>query len=142
MWQPIESQRPLFEGGAAAWWEELAKPAIANFCQVLSITLRRRSIHTRRFFVRALELALMNNDWVTITACRRKIKSFDREAVMGLSVWSGQPLLAGELPSVFHYAAEGRHGGSPGVQAVKTAAGAVLTDPAAVEAEILRYFGA
>jgi hypothetical protein len=51
-------------------------------------------------------------------------------------------LLEGELPSIFHYAAEGRHGASPGVTSVKTLAGTVLTDPDAVQNEILSYFDA
>jgi Reverse transcriptase (RNA-dependent DNA polymerase) len=54
----------------------------------------------------------------------------------------GQPLLEAELPGIFHYAAEGRHGSSPGVTAVADTDGVVHSSPAAVEAVILPYFEA
>jgi exonuclease III len=141
-WQPIAAQLEHFPGGAAAWWEQCAKPAAVAFCRSFSATVRARAAHTRRFFVRALELALDADDWVTAEGCHHRLRALDRAAAAGIAVRSGQPLLEGELPGIFHYAAEGRHGSSPGVTAVADTDGVVHSSPAAVEAVILPYFEA
>jgi hypothetical protein len=46
------------------------------------------------------------------------------------------------MPDIFHLAAEGRHGPSPGLCSVKTAAGDILTSAASVETEVTAYFSA
>jgi hypothetical protein len=91
------------------------------------------------FFVRALEIALVSDDWDEMESCRGQLLTIYRE--LGESLWLGQPLLDGELPSIFPYATEGRHGSSPSVTAVRMAAEDVLIDPATVQEEILSYFG-
>jgi hypothetical protein len=53
------------------------------------------------------------------------------------------PLVEEEEAGAFHLAAEARHGRSPGLQAVKSAAtGANITDAAGVEAEVLGFYSA
>ncbi len=52
------------------------------------------------------------------------------------------PLADDELPDIYHLAAEGRHGSSPGLRTIKTADGTVLTLTATVEAEVTEYFTA
>ena len=47
-----------------------------------------------------------------------------------------------ELPDIFHIAAEGRHGPSPGLLSVKTEDGVILTAEDEVEDEITSYFSA
>jgi hypothetical protein len=46
------------------------------------------------------------------------------------------------FPDIFHLAAEGHHGPSPGLCSIKTATGDILTSPASVEAEVTDYFSA
>jgi hypothetical protein len=49
------------------------------------------------------------------------------------------PLLPNEEHSLFLMAQEGCHGHTPGLEAVKTADGTILREPAAVEAEEFQY---
>jgi len=58
----------------------------------------------------------------------------------GLAIRTHIPLADDELPDIYHLAAEGRHGSSPGLQTIKTADGTVLTSAATVEAEVTGYF--
>ena len=50
------------------------------------------------------------------------------------------PLVDNELPDIFHLAAEGRHGPSPGLHSVRDAGRAVLSSRDEMEAEITGYF--
>jgi hypothetical protein len=60
----------------------------------------------------------------------------------GLAIRTHIPLADDELPDIYHLAAEGRHGSSPGLHTIKTADGTVLTSAATVEAEVTEYFTA
>jgi hypothetical protein len=70
-------------------------------------------------------LELAASDWPAVEACHHNI-----------------PLLPDELPCVFLLASEGRHGRSPGLEAVKMAAGQIIRDPDAVQQEVFNYFDA
>jgi hypothetical protein len=65
-WRPIEAAKDNFQGGAAAWWDQAAKPAVQAFCRSFSKTVAVRNAQTRRFFTRALELALAAGDWPAV----------------------------------------------------------------------------
>jgi hypothetical protein len=99
-----------------------------------------RNAQTRRFFTRALKLALAAGDWPAVEACRHKLSLLDRQLAAGLAQRAHIPLLPDELPSVFLLASEGRHGHSPGLESVKTVAGQTIRDPDAVQQEILASF--
>jgi hypothetical protein len=129
-----------FHGGAAAWWEQAAKPAVQAFCRSFSKTVAVRNAETRRFFTQALELALARSDWPAVEACRHKLSLLDRQLAAGLALRAHIPLLPDELPSVFLLASEGCHGRSPGLEAVKTAAGQIIRDPDGVQQEVFAYF--
>ena len=62
---------------------------------------------TRRFFTRALELALEVGDWVVADACRKKLSTLDAQVAAGLDVHSGQLAADEEVPALFHAAMEG-----------------------------------
>jgi hypothetical protein len=64
--QQVSDRFPDFPGGAAAWWKQVAKPAIAAFYKSFSAAVWRKGVHTRRFFVRALDLARLEGDWVAV----------------------------------------------------------------------------
>ena len=140
MWRPVEASQVNYQSGPGAWWEELAKPAISGFCRSFSRLVAGRRAATRRFFARALELALEGADWAAAEACREKMAAIDAKVAAGLAVRSGQPAAEGEVPGLFHAAMEGRHGPSPGLLAVKTAAGNVVREENEVEQEILGFF--
>jgi len=140
MWEPVVATRDGHPGGVADWWELVAKPAIVAFCQTFSKRVAGRRTATRRFITRALELALEQLDWPTVEGCRGRLRKMDLEAAGGLVVRSGQAAAAGEMPGLFHAAMEGRHGGSPGLHSVKTPAGAILTEPVALQQEVFGYF--
>jgi len=139
-WRPLAAAAASHPGGEATWWELDAKPAVVNFCSSFSRTVAARAAQTRRFFTRALELALAASDWPTVDGCRGRLRALDAVAAAGLSVRAHQPLLEGEIPGIFHLAAEGRHGRSPGLEAVKAADGTILRDPEAVQREVFSYF--
>ncbi len=113
MWGPVEAAEANYQAGPGAWWEELAKPAIGGFCRRFARLIAGRRAATRRFFVRALELALEGADWVVAEACKEKMAAIDAKAAAGLAVRSGQPTVEGEIPGLFHAAMEGRHGPFP-----------------------------
>jgi hypothetical protein len=77
-WAALIPGRDTYPDGPAAWWERAAKPAIRAFCMAFSRRVAARNKQTRRFFTRALELALEDNDWQAITACRAKLQQFDQ----------------------------------------------------------------
>ena len=139
-WRPLEAEVRV--GEEAAWWEERAKPEIQRFCMAFSKTIADRAAQTRRFIVRALDLALSAGDWTTVEGCRDKLKQLDLQKAVGLAVRTHLPLVEGEVPSIFHLAAEGRHGRSPGLEAVRDSHGNILREAAAVQSEIFSYFGA
>jgi exonuclease III len=141
-WAALLPSRDNFHGGPAAWWEQAAKPAVRAFCQAFSRQVAARNKHTRRFFTRALELALQDNDWLAIAACKARLQGFDQQLAAGLALRGHVPLIPGEEPSIFLLAQEGKHGHSPGLEAVKNSNGDILREPEAVEAEILSYFEA
>jgi hypothetical protein len=115
---------------------------VRDFCIAFSKAVARRNAHTRRFFTHALEKALAAGDWPTIDGCRDRLAAMDRHTAAGMAVRAHESQMPDELPSVFLLAQEGKHGRSPGLEAVKTAAGDVLRDPEAVQQEIFQYFGA
>jgi hypothetical protein len=87
-----------------------------------------RTAHTQRFFTQVLELALAAGDWPAVEACHHKLSLLDRQLAAGLALRAHVPLLPNELLSAFLLASEGRHGRSPGLEAVKTAAGHIIPD--------------
>ena len=141
MWGPVADTVNTFPAGPSDWWEKLAKPSISEFCKQLSRLVAGRRAATRRFFTRALELALEAADWTAVAACRKRLSDMDAQAAAGLAVRSGQPAADGEVPGLFHAAMEGRHD-SPGLMAVRTADSQVLRDPDDVQQEVLTYFEA
>jgi hypothetical protein len=140
LWIASTAQKDTFAGGVAAWWEQAAKPAIRAFCCSFSKTLAIKTAHSRHFFTWALEHALAVGDWFAVEECRGKLLQFDRAAAEGLAVGTHVPLLPDKLPNIFLLASEGCHGRWPGLEAVKTADGQVLTEPLAVQAKIFCYF--
>jgi hypothetical protein len=76
-----------------------------------------------------------------VEVCRRQIRDLDAWAAAGVALRAHAPLVEEEEPGAFHMAAEGRHGRSPGLQRVKSAAtGAVLSSAQEVKDEITAYF--
>ena len=142
MWEPIAAIMDTFPTGPGEWWDRLAKPTICDFCRRFSRLVAGRRGATRRFFVRALEVALETANWVAVAACKKKITELDALVAAGLAVRSGQPAADEEVPGLFHAAMEGRHGPSPGLTTIKTADGRILKEPAEVEKEVLSYFQA
>ncbi len=140
MWRPVGEEAASYPAGPACWWEEKAKPAIGDFCRRFARLVAGRRAATRRFFTRALELAMEAGDWAKIDACREKLRGLDTIAAAGLAVRSGQPTADEEVPGLFHTAMEGRHGPTPGLTAVKTAGGQILREPEEVEQEILGFY--
>ena len=120
----------------------MAKPAIQSFCRCFSVALAANKFQLRRLTARALELALEARDWPQVAACKSELHAFEMEMAAGLSVRTHLSLADNELPDIFHIAAEGRHGPSPGLLSVKTEDGVTLTAEDEVEAEITRYFSA
>ena len=81
-------------------------------------------------------------DWPQVAACKAQLHAYEVAMANGLAIRTRIPLADDEMPDIFHLAAEGRHGPSPGLSSVKTADGEVLSSPASVEAEITSYFSA
>ena len=81
-------------------------------------------------------------DWPQVAACKAQLHAYEVALASGIAVRTRVPLADDELPDIFHLAAEGRHGPSPGLRSVKTATGTILSSPASVEAEITDYFSA
>ena len=57
----------------------------------------------------------------------------DQTAAAGAAVRTGQPVVEGEVPSLFQAAMEGCHGPASGLTAVKMAGGQILIEPDVVE---------
>jgi hypothetical protein len=74
--------------------------------------------------------------------CRRQIRSLDAWVVAGAALRAHVPLVEEEEAGVFHMAAEGKHGRSPGLQRVRAANGDILTSEAAVQDEVFSFFSA
>ncbi len=140
MWRPVVNLLNNNPGEAGAWWENQAKPTIVSFCKQFARQVAARKAETRRFFTRALELAMEENDWASIEACKAKLAAFDKEAAAGAAIRTRQPVADGEVPGLFHTAMEGRHGPSPGLLAVKTADKRIVREAKEVEEEILSFF--
>jgi hypothetical protein len=141
-WGPVLAERPLGPGSSAAWWESTAKPFIIGFCQRFSRLLAAKRFENRRFFTRALEIALEQGDWASVGSCRSRLRDMDAWSARGAAVRSHIPLVADELAGLFHVAAEGQHGQSPGLQSVRSAAGEILMDPEAVQHEVFSFYEA
>jgi hypothetical protein len=120
----------------------VAKLAIQGFCRRISADAAANRFQLRRLTTRALELALEARDWPQVAACKAQLHTYEVALATGIAVRTHIPLADGELPDIFHLAAEGRHGPSPGLCSIKTATGDILTSPASVEAEVTDYFSA
>jgi hypothetical protein len=79
-------------------------------------------------------------DWPQVAACKAQLHTYEVALATGIDVRTHILLADDELPDIFHLAAEGRHGPSPGLCSIKKAAGDILTSPASVEAEVTDYF--
>jgi hypothetical protein len=66
----------------------------------------------------------------------------DAWAACGAAVHSQTLLVADELASLYHIAAESSLGSSPGLCSVSTAEGVVLTEPEAVKREMFSFYEA
>ena len=73
MWQQVAAAVITFPAGPSEWWEQLAKPSNSDFCKQFSRLVAGRRAVTRRFFTRALELALEAADWTVVAACRKRL---------------------------------------------------------------------
>ena len=120
----------------------MAKPAIQAFCRRFSAAVVANRFQLRRLTARALELALEARDWPQIAACKAQLHTYEVAMAAGLAIRTHTPLADNELPDIFHLAAEGRFGSSPGLRSVKKATGETLTSAAEVEAEVTNYFSA
>ena len=139
MWRPVAASAGSYAAGPGEWWEKIAKPAIQDFCRRFSRLVAVRRAETRRFFTRALELALEAADWVTVDSCKERLQKMDQHLAEGAAVRTGHPVAAEEAPSIFHASMEGR---SNGLAAIKTREGRILREPREVEEEVLAYFEA
>ncbi len=126
----------------ADWWEDVAKPAIIAFCRRFAADTAKRRRELRYFICHALQRSLENNDWPQVALARARLKELDAAAAAGAAVRAHAPLADQEQPAAFHAQQEGRHGANPGLREVKTAAGAILTSEADVEAEVSSFFTA
>jgi len=141
-WDQLEATAEDHPGGPAGWWEETAKPGMVSFCKFFAGMVAGRRKLTRRLFTRSLEIALEAGNWQEAEAAKCGLKKMDLEEAAGLGVRAKQPLLEGEVPGLYHLAAEGKSGASPGLEAVKRPDGTILTDPGEVEQEVSAYFKA
>jgi hypothetical protein len=143
VWGGAVAEKPPDPAAAAGWWESTAKPIIVSFCQDFSRILASRRLQRRRFFTRALELALEAGDWAAVGACRRRLREMDAWAAQGAAIRSHTPLVEDELAGLFHIASEGKTGQSSGLQSVLcSSTGAVLSDPEAVQQEVFSFYEA
>jgi hypothetical protein len=118
------------------------KPRVIAFLKTFSFQQAMGRRGRRSVAVRGLAKALARGDWPAAASFKRAIAAMDAESAAGVAVRAHMPLVDAELPGDAHAAAEARWGTAAGLRAVKTAAGAVLTEPAAVEAEVAAYFSA
>jgi hypothetical protein len=98
----------------------VAKLAIQGFCRGFSAAAAANRFQLRRLTTRALELALEALTWPHL-ACKAQLHTYEVALATGIAVRTHIPLADGELPDIFHLAAEGRHGPSPGLCSIKTA---------------------
>jgi exonuclease III len=141
-WAGIVSAQPEDPLQAGDWWEEDAKPAIRDFLQSFSKECAARKFQSRRYFTKALEQALLTENWEVVENCRRDMKAIDQWIAAGVAARTKQPVVEGEEAGVFHAAMEGRGGKSSGLQAVRKVTGEILREPAAVEEEVFSFYEA
>ncbi len=141
-WGPVAATCPAVPADTPHWWETAAKPFIRDFCRSFSLLLAAKR-HQSRFFTAGISNALAAKDWATVEACRRQIRSLDAWPAAGVALRAHAMLVEEEEAGAFHLATKARHGRSPGLQAVKSAAtGANISDAAGVEAEVLGFYSA
>ena len=141
-WGPLAAARPPDPLGDGEWWEQVAKPGLMAFCKAFSKEAAAQRFQTRRFFVQALEMALLASDWPTVEACRGRIAEVDKWLAAGAAVRARCDLVEGEEAGVYQMAAEGRWGSSPGRRTVRKEDGQVLHEAEEVEEEVLSFFEA
>jgi hypothetical protein len=93
-WRPVLASKPTDPVAVVAWWDSTAKPFCVDFCQRFSRVLAAKHLQNRRFFTRALELALASGDWASVGACRRRLRDMDAWVARGAAVRSHIPLVA------------------------------------------------
>jgi hypothetical protein len=141
-WRPVLAAKPVDPAGVAAWWDSHSQAFLCAFCQRFSKVLAAKRLQNRRSFTKALELALASSDWAPVRACRNRLREMDAWAACGAAVHSQTLLVADELASLYHIAAESSLGSSPGLCSVSNAEGVVLTEPEAVKREIFSFYEA
>ena len=129
-------------GALGTWWEDIAKPGLIAFCKVFSKQVAAERFQTRRFFVQALEAALLTSDWPTVEGCKERIREVDLWLAKGAAMRARTDLVEGEEAGVFQLAAEGRWGSTPGLTRVRATDGRVLEDDEEVQEEVLAFFEA
>jgi hypothetical protein len=81
-------------------------------------------------------------NWPQVAAYKAQLHYNEMAMAAGLAIRAHIPLADDEFPNIFHLAAEGRPGSSPGLQDVMSAAGTTLTLAPTMEAEVTEYFTA
>jgi hypothetical protein len=138
-WQALCNDRPVGVP-ASTWWEDHAKPFFRDFCQRFAKMVAHRRRETRNFLQLALGAALEAEDWARVRGCRARMEEMDRAMLRGKSVRAGvSPAPGGHKDPLFLEGAERRR---RGIESIRKKDGSVLTEPAELEAEVVRYFEA
>jgi hypothetical protein len=74
----------IFAPSPAAWWEEVAKPAIQGFCRRFSPAAAANRFQLLRLTARALELALEARNWPQIAACKAQLHIYEVALTTGM----------------------------------------------------------
>ena len=125
----------------ADWWDELAKPEIKHFCIAYSIDRKRKRAQNKKFLLSSLKLALENKNWEEVANAKEQINKLLKEDSMGFVVRSrfGQNAEE-ERASLFHAGRELKNNKNNLFTLKKN--GTQLTDESAIQAEVIRFFGA
>ncbi len=142
MWGRLLAARP--HGVCpATWWELTAKPACRSFC----INYSKQAAHRRRelssFLLQAIQRAQVAGNWAAVHSLRGRLSAMAAHRLAGRAVRAHlAPGAAVAAAPVFQFAAEANSARAPPAPLHLSAGGRVLTDPAAIAAEITGYFGA
>lgn len=87
VWEVLLAREGMYEN-VADWWDECAKPGLADFCKRFSSMVSSGRKSTKRLLLVWLNIAMRDGDWKAVTVIRRKINKFLQEDSMEFIVRS------------------------------------------------------
>ena len=131
----------ISSGDIADWWDNVAKPAIKQFC--ISYSKQRKSARRDKvmFLLSYLKIVLKHKNWCEVARIKEELKIMNLEDAMGFVVRSRHSQNSEEEKASLYHAAREVKNNSNNIDALKVN-GNIVTDNGMIENTVTSFFSA